>query len=389
MGERHSPKASRFRFTVTVVLLLLTGVLVIAGVLARYLHSDLLDTDRYVAIVGPLATEPAIQDAVTDQVGAAILNRLDDTSLAQDLAAALTDDDTAADSPRLQAALRALPALLRAELDDLVRQTTESVVRSEQFAELWTSANRGAHTAVSGVLTGSGPLEVDEDGTVRVPLDQVVEVVRQRLRERGVEVSGESRTINAEVVVFQDERIARAQHWTRLLDRAATGLPVLALLLAVAAIVIAPPGTRRRAVALHGAILIAAMALLAVAIALGRHVYLSAVSLNPEVARLLFDTVTDPVREKLRVVAAYGAVLVVFALLTGPSRPARAVRARIAAGWAAIIRRPGLASWCAVGLAALVLVFWTSPSITALVVVAAAACAAVVTIQLLARRAQR
>ncbi|WP_336085819.1 hypothetical protein [Nocardia sp. SSK8] len=386
MDAQHTPRASRFRFTVTVVLLLLTGLLVLAGVAARYVHSDLLDTDRYVAIVAPLATEPAIQDTVTDQVSAAILTRLDDTALADDLAAALTDDETAADSPRLRAALRALPALVRAELDNLVRETTESVVRSERFAELWTSANRGAHTAVSGVLTGSGPLEVDEDGTVRVPLDQVVDAVRQRLSERGVEVP-ESRTAHAEVVVFQDERVAQAQRATRLLDRAATALPVLALLLAVAAIAIAPPGTRRRAVALHGAILIAAMALLAVALALGRHFYLSAVPLSPEVARLLFDTVTDPVRGKLRAVAAYGAVLVLFTLLMGPSRPARAVRARIAAGWAAAGRRPGMASWAVVGLAALVLVFWNSPSITVLVVVAVAACVGVLTIQLLARRA--
>ncbi|WP_278263263.1 hypothetical protein [Nocardia sp. AG03] len=385
MGERHSPRASRFRFTVSVVLLVLTGVLVIAGVLARYVHSDLLDTDHYVEIVGPLATEPAIQDAVTDQVSAAILARLDDTALANDLATALADADP--DSPRLRAALRTLPALLRAEIDDLVHQTTESVVRSDRFAELWTAANRGAHTAVSGVLTGSGPLEVEEDGTVRVPLDQVAEAVRQRLAERGVDVPGEPGTLTAQVVVFQDERIAQAQRWTRLLDRAATLLPVIALLLAILAIVIAPPGTRRRAVALHGAILIAAMALLAVAIALGRHRYLSAVPLDPEVARLLFDTVTDPVRGKLRSVAAYGAFLVVFALVTGPSRPARAVRARISAGWAAVLRRPGLSSWGVVGLAALVLVFWNSPSIRVLVTVAAVACACVLTILLLARRA--
>ncbi|MFE3541924.1 hypothetical protein ACFXK0_03000 [Nocardia sp. NPDC059177] len=392
MGAERSPRASRLRFTATVLLLLLTGVLVVASILARYLRSDLLDTDSYVATVGPLAAEPAIQDAVTDRVTTAIVDRIDIERLTTDLTDALAGD-RAEDTPRLRAALNSLPLLLSSQTEDLVRETTESVVRSDRFAELWTAANRGAHTAVAGALTGSGPLTVDDEGTVRVPLDQVVAAVQARLHERGFTVTDALPTVQAEIVVLRDPRIAQAQRWTRLLDRAADLLPILALLTAIAAIVIAPRGLRRRAVVLHGGILVGAMALLAVAIAIGRARYLSEVPLRPDVAELLFDTVADPVRGSLRRIAAYGAVLVIVAILAGPSRPATALRTRITA----LLGRGGAGSrfaaansrrlsWAVALVAALILVFWNSPSLTVVVIVAALACLAVLVLQVTARR---
>src|SRR5512141_1373230 len=49
------------RRIVAIVLVVLTAVLACATVPALYLRSEVLDTDRYVATVAPLASDPASQ----------------------------------------------------------------------------------------------------------------------------------------------------------------------------------------------------------------------------------------------------------------------------------------------------------------------------------------
>ncbi|MDO3645383.1 hypothetical protein [Nocardia mangyaensis] len=398
MVAQHSPRASRVRFAVTILLLTLTGVLVLGTVAARYVRSELLDTERYVETVAPLATDPTIQDAITDRVTVAILAQLDVEGMATDLAGTLAEDRAGDDTPpRVRAALRSLPALLTAQTENLVREATESVVRSEQFARLWTTANRAAHTTVAGALTGSGPLEVDAEGTVRVPLDQVAAEVRTRLHDRGFTVVDESPTPRVDFVVFEDPRIAQAQRLTRLLDRAGELLPLAALLTAIAAITIAPATRRRQAIALLGAVLIGAMTTLALALAFGRQRYLHEVPLEPAVARILFDTLTDPLRVGLRAVAVLGVVLTVGAVLAGPSRFAQAVRsgAETALGGRGpdspgpvsrfLARNTGPLRWCVVLIAGLVLVFWTSPTPAVVAAVAAVSGVVILGISVLGR----
>ncbi|MFF2088284.1 hypothetical protein ACFVVM_31260 [Nocardia sp. NPDC058176] len=400
MVAEQSPRASRARFVAAILLLVLTGVLVLGTVAARYVRSELLDTERYVATVAPLATDPTVQDAITDRVTAAIMAQLDVAGLTTDLADTLAEDRADNASPRVRAALASLPVLLTAQTEDLVRETTESVVRGDRFAQLWTTANRAAHTAVSGVLTGSGPLEVDAEGTVRVPLDQVAAEVRTRLHDRGFTLADEIPTPRVELVVFEDPRIAQAQRLTRVLDRADDLLPLAALLTATAAIAIAPATRRRQAIALLGAVLLGTMTLLALAIAFGRHRYLDAVPLDPAVARTLFDTLVDPLRVGLRAVAVLGLVLTLGAILAGPSRLATALRSGAATALGhvgpdsagsvsrAVDRNARALSWGVLLVAALTLVFWSAPTPIVVVVVAGVAVVALLAIQAVARPAR-
>lgn len=401
MVARHGTRSHRLRFAATIALLILTGVLVLGTVTARYVHAELLDTDRYVATVAPLASEPAIQDAITDLVTTAILAQLDVTALSTDLTEAIIGDRPAADaSPRVRAALASLPVLLTAQTESLVRDTTASVVRGDRFAQLWTTANRTAHTAVSGVLTGEGPLDVDAEGTVRVPLDQIAAEVRTRLHDRDFTLADEIPTPQVEFVVFEDPRIAQAQRLTRLLDRADTVLPLAALLTAVAAIALAPTHRRRQAVLLLGVVLHATMLLLALALVAGRHRYLDTVPLDPAAARVVFDTVVAPLRVGLRAVAVLGLVLIVGAFLAGPSRFAAAVRAYAATVLGHVTpNQPGpLArtvarnstplTWCVFLTAALTLIFWPAPSTTVVLTLAAITAVALLTIQAMARPAR-
>ena len=77
------------RRVLAVILVVLTALLSLVSVLAGYVRSDLLDTEKYVEIVAPLAREPAVQAEVVDAVTQTVIDnvRLDD--LVQDAIAVL------------------------------------------------------------------------------------------------------------------------------------------------------------------------------------------------------------------------------------------------------------------------------------------------------------
>jgi len=78
--------ARALRWTGAVVLLLVAALLITAAVVARYARSELLDTDAYVETVTPLASDPAVQNAITTRVTDELVAAIDVPKLAQDLA---------------------------------------------------------------------------------------------------------------------------------------------------------------------------------------------------------------------------------------------------------------------------------------------------------------
>ena len=117
------------RWAVSIALVVLASVLVIVTVLARYVRSELLDTDRYVETVSPLAGEPAVQDAVADQVTREIVTRLDVESVAEDALSRLTE----LGAPQV---VTGLAAPLAAQAESFVRDNVEQFLRSDEFATL-------------------------------------------------------------------------------------------------------------------------------------------------------------------------------------------------------------------------------------------------------------
>ena len=72
------------RRIVAIVLVVLTAVLAFATVPALYLRSEVLDTDRYVATVAPLASDPAIQAEIANKVTTQITDAVDIEGITRD-----------------------------------------------------------------------------------------------------------------------------------------------------------------------------------------------------------------------------------------------------------------------------------------------------------------
>ena len=309
------------RWAVSIALVVLASLLVVVSVVARYVRSELLDTDRYVETVSPLASEPAVQDAVATQVTSEIVTRLDVEAVAEDALSRLTE----LGAPEV---ITGLAVPLADQVESFVRDHVEQFLRSDEFATLWDDANRRAHTAVVGVLTGEtrGAVSV-EGGAVTVDLGEVVSRVKDRLVDRGLDLASNIPDVESSFTLVESEQLENAQRWVRILDSAATLLPFVVIALAAVAILVAP--NRRRAlvaVALGAAL---SMVLLAAAMGLVRAWYLSNATgevLPTDAALDIARTLLAPLRLAMRAVLVLGLVVALAAFLVGPSAPARWLR---------------------------------------------------------------
>lgn len=271
----------RSRSVVSVALAILGCLLCLVSLVAVWARNQVLDTDKYLASVVPLAADPAIVDDVTTHVTAAILGQLD------------------APSERVTA---------------LVESTTALVLGGEQFRGLWRTANRTLHAGLVALLTEE-PSEavVVIGGRLTLDLTDVVSTVRERLVVAGLEVIGTLPPITLVLDVADADGIEAAREVVTWLDRLALWLPVLALVLLGAAVAVA----RRRARA-GARVLLGVVAMMLVTLAglwLGSHVAAAQVPrtvASTDAAHAYYDHLTSLLRQGA---ATVGLVALVLALI--------------------------------------------------------------------------
>src|SRR3954466_1110702 len=82
---RRASWRSRLRSGSSAFLLVLGCGLAVLSLVAIWLRATLLNTDRYVSTVTPIAADPAVQDAVAQKLSTAIFARVDFASLSRDV----------------------------------------------------------------------------------------------------------------------------------------------------------------------------------------------------------------------------------------------------------------------------------------------------------------
>ena len=143
MSEQVRAKESRHRVRrILTPLIVALAILVFAvAVPGAWARRTVLNTDRYVDIVGPLAQDPAVQDVLTDRTTARVMDLLDIQPLIRDV------------FPERGAVLA---GPLESAIEGFVRDQVQRVYQSDAFATFWTEANRFVHSRVLLVLDGEG-----------------------------------------------------------------------------------------------------------------------------------------------------------------------------------------------------------------------------------------
>jgi hypothetical protein len=315
----------RLRYTGASILLLVAFLLAPLAVVATWVDSEISDTDRYIETVAPIASEPAVQDVVTDRLTNRVVGNVDVDAITESLAAALRQ---AGAPPVVVDNVPALADPLRNALTDAVHDVVSRVVTSDQFAQAWEEANRRAHAAVVKVLTGEGTSAVQAQGdTIVLDIGTVVDNVKQRLVDAGFEKAADIPDVDRTVSLLQTDKLQKAQDTMRLLDVLGTWLPVVALALAALAVWVAPA---HRVALMSAAIGIGVMMIaLLIGLAVMRRVYLDSVppaTLPQDAAATIFDMLVRFLRQGTRTVLVIAVITALAAYLYGPGRGARAVR---------------------------------------------------------------
>jgi hypothetical protein len=320
-----SRRTGWWRPVVSGVLILLLGVLLPLGVVARWVNNEVSDTDRYVESVAPLATDPAIQDAVTARITNEIMTRLQVEAVTKDAVDALADLGL---PPLAATSLSALSTPLSNAIHDFVEGHVRTLVESDRFEQAWEEANRLAHTQLVAILTGEGTDLVDvSDNALTLNLAPVVDEVKTRLVDTGFQLAGQLPTFDAQFVLFESEDITRAQSAFRVLNGLNTALPIVALLLLAGAVAVAR--SRRRALITAMLVVAASMLLLGVALNASRIIYLDAIPadrVSPEAAAAVYDNLVWFIRLNLRALLVLSLAIAFIAWVSGSGRSAVGLR---------------------------------------------------------------
>ncbi|WP_256096342.1 MULTISPECIES: hypothetical protein [unclassified Streptomyces] len=327
LGELEStrhPHRHWWRALGSILLILVASLLSLLAVVAVWANSIVRDTDRYVATVAPLASDPDVQRAVTTRVTDVVLRQIDVDALVDQLSRAASQQGV---PPKASELIKNLSGPIDSGLKELVSSTVMRVVSGPAFEKIWTNANRRAHSAVDKALTGSGGGAVQvKDGQVAIDVAPVVAQVKQRLVDSGLAVAAKIPDVHTDFVVVQSKDIGKIKSYLRVLQIVGNWLPVVAVLIAAAGVFLA---THRRRALIGAAIgVFLAMVLLGVVLAVFRAVYLDHLppGANSDAAGAVFDALVRFLRSSIRAVGALALVTALGAFLVGPSRPAVFVR---------------------------------------------------------------
>jgi len=323
---RTGSRAGRIvKSTLSAVLITLTCILVPVSLLTVWVHDIVLDTDRYVSTVSPLATDPAIEAAAVHRIAEAADVRVDGTQVTSDVAAWLQAQGL---PPRVATAVKSLGPQLDAAVNETVTKVATRFVDSDKFENIWTEANRSAHTAVVDALTGEGQGAIGvSGGTVTLDVGTAVENVKKDLVDAGLKPAEKIPDVNKQMVLFQSDQLEKIRGMAHLLDVLGNWLPVLTVLLGALGVFLAR--RRRRALVTTALCAAAACLIVAIVLALVRSYYLDhlpAQVQSPQAAAAVFDTLVRFLRVSIRTAMVLGVVVAIGAYLSGTGRLPRAVR---------------------------------------------------------------
>jgi hypothetical protein len=318
--QRRGMTRDRLRRASAVALLVLGCGLAVLSLVAIWLRVTLLDTDRYVNTVAPIAAQPAVQKAVADRLDGAINERIDFDGLIREALPERAD----VLAPALE---RGLQSFIRTRIDDFTQ--------SERFEQLWTEANRRAHTRIVELLTGGRSKRLVLEGdTVYLDLSPAVDRVRAGLQERGLDrlAGAIPASVDGQIQLLQSQALVDAQRGVRLLKAVAILLPLLALLCLAGSVWLARSWRRGLLRAAIGVAI--AMLLLIAALGVARSTYLDALgsgALPRDAASGIFDTLVALLRDGVRIVVGVAVLVALVSFVAG--LPLRRVAA---AGWSRV-----------------------------------------------------
>jgi hypothetical protein len=296
------------RRTIVVLLVIVASLATPLAITAVWLRETLLDTHRYVAVVGPLSSNPAVDQAVAAQVSSALLDNVHITSQG---------------------------GILGLTINGGVRDTTQALVekflQTDEFHTLWITANTNAQEALRAALEGKPSTIVSPNGSVEIDLSSIVLAARNQLGLSGLHIFDKipPADLDRGIVIARPSTLSKGKQAVEALRAAAILLPAVAIIFAALALLISRE--RKRTLFWLGTAVVATCVVGLIAISFARRFYLDDVvgpNVSVAAAKAIYDAVLHDLRLYLEIAAAAGILAMVGSALAGTSTTALRIRSR-------------------------------------------------------------
>ncbi|MDQ1122692.1 hypothetical protein [Microbacterium trichothecenolyticum] len=312
--RRPSPRGVVARSVASLVLLTIAALALAPALVLSWARVQLVDEESFVATLGPLSSDPNVQNLVIDEATDAIAVRVDFAALASGGVDALSSLGLP------PAAARVLGLLARPTADrlrSLTQDAVADVVRSAQFDDIWSNAVRGAHRSiVFGATSDGGGIIVQTPDGLGVQVGGIVAAIVQRMDAEKSIVAGMIPPIDEVVIVSDGTALGALRAGYAAATVAGVIAPIVVALLLVGGVIAAP--RRGAAVAGAGGALVVGSALVlwgsVVATALARR-STDAAGLDPAGVDALLRQVFSGLMGSTGVVLATGVVMGIGAVV--------------------------------------------------------------------------
>jgi len=183
--EARPVNRRRLRRIATPILVALSIIVFTITVPAAWGARTVLNTDRYVATVAPLADDPAVQASIATKLTDQVFSALNVQGTLSDALGALGERATVLAGP------------LTIAVKGFVRDQVQRVVASEAFKTFWVEANRFVHTQVLAILRGDTETITTREGKVLLNLLPLVNLALGSIEAVASDLVGRDVTLPA------------------------------------------------------------------------------------------------------------------------------------------------------------------------------------------------
>lgn len=321
MGRRWGARS-----IASLLLFVLATLLTPLAVVGHWGNQTVSDSEQYLATIGPLASEPAIQQAIADEVTKALVAKVDTETLVTELLDSIVKKPFITDR---------LAGPITAGINGLIGQAVLRLVESQAFETVWLKANEVAQRSAIALLEGkeSGIIQTKGDEIV-LDTSELLRDVQQRLVASGLTVAGNV-TIPSQghqIALFQTQLLPQLQLIYRFSSPILQWLPLIVA--ALFALSIALARRRPRTLLTLGVVLSVVALLILWSLAAGEtvtQVQLSATGLGAALG-VFWTTFFAYLVNSLQALLLLGVFTAVAGWYAGRSRPASSLRDRICTG---------------------------------------------------------
>lgn len=331
-------KRGRGRVAAATALVIIGVLLAPIAVLGGWAKNQLVDTDTFVATFAPLADDPEVQAYVAEEATTAIIAAADVESYTSAVFDGIKDLGL---PPRAEQALELLQGPATQGIETLIGRIVTRFVTSEAFGDIFEQALRTTHTQTVAALQGDpdAALTISDDGELGIQLAPIIEEIKKRLVDAGIDIASSIPVIDRTIVVAKVESLVAVQLAYGLAVAAGTWLPWVALAFLVAGILVAP--RRRTAIIWTMSALAVSLTVLASGFGIGRLYFIGSVSpaiVPTGAAEVIYDQIVERMFATTVALIVFAVSAALIAWLSGPTPTPAKLRGFVDAGFGSVRR---------------------------------------------------